>query len=145
MNNPHPREVVAAGASILLEVLGPRGFTFVAGHEGNGSGGRFAQGALVNNTRILGFSFRHGLGEVNYQIDGRSISHENYLKYSGNWKRRRYPDYGSSPEASFAALAQDIEEFLKDFSEGRGEVFLKVVADFEANPNRFSGFSALNR
>lgn len=143
MNAPHPREVIAAGAKTLLEVLGPFGFAFVPGGEGKGSGGLFAQGCLVNGSRRLEFSFRYGLGEVNYRIDDKTISHENYLKYSGNWRRRRYPDFGSSPENSFAALAQDIEEFLADFAQGTGEEFLRVVADFEANPDRFKGFSAL--
>ena len=143
MNAPQPREVIAAGAKTLLEVLGPFGFTFVPGDEGASSGGNFAQGSLVNKTRSLDFSFRNGLGNVSYQINDKAISHENYLKYSGNWRRRKYPDFGSSPEQSFAALAQDIREFLQDFAQGTGEEFLKIVADFKANPNQFKGFSAL--
>ncbi|MDE2628433.1 MAG: hypothetical protein KGL99_14870 [Burkholderiales bacterium] len=143
MNSLHPREIVSAGSEALLTVLGPQGFSFEPGEEGKGSGGLFAQGRLTRGNRILEFSFRYGLGEVMYEVEGNRISHENYLKYSGNWSKRKYPDFGTTPEQSFSALAQDIKEYFADFAGGSGEEFKSIVAACEANPNKFKGFGAL--
>ena len=145
MNSPHPREVIRAGAEILNAVLAQRGFEFAPGEEGQGSGGTFAQGRFTKGNRSIEFSFRYGLGEVSYRIGEKSISHENYLKYSGNWQSRKYSDFSSIPEESFLALAQDIESYLSDFTEGNGNIFLSLVAEYEKNPSKFKGFAALHR
>jgi hypothetical protein len=141
----HPREVICIGAKILQEVLEPCGFMFSPGDEGKGSGGIFASGKFVKEDRVLQFSFRYGMGEVTYQIQKKTISHENYLKYSGNWQQRKYPDFGSTPEQSFSALAHDIEEFFNDFVSGSGEECKGVVAAYESDPAKFKGFTALAR
>jgi hypothetical protein len=144
MNTVSPKEIVKRGAEILATVLTPHGFAFEFGDEGNGSGGAFAQGRFVKGDAVLEFSFRYALGCISYRLQGSVIDHENYLRYSGNWKQRKYPNVGLTPEESFAALAGDLKAFFSDFTNGSGDVFKLVVAARDENPDRFKGFAALD-
>jgi hypothetical protein len=133
------------GAKILAPVLEPHGFSFQLGEAGNGSGGQFAAGAFVASSRAVEFSVRNGLGLVVYRLAGSEITHEEFLRYSGAWGKHRYPDFGSSTAASFAALAHDLRAFLSDFISGECIQFREVLASRNAEPSKFKGFGALGR
>ena len=134
---------LAAGAEVLATVLAPHGFRFIAGDAGPSSGGPFASGSFVKEGRTLEFSVRHGLGQVEYILDGQRIGHENYLRFAGRWGQHKYPDFGRSIQESFVALAEDLQSSFGDFIAGDGEEFMAVVRRFQAEPHKFKGFSAL--
>lgn len=138
-----PAQSLEAGAELLRTILEPHGFRYVGGDAGSSSGGAFASGAFMKQGRTLEFSVRHGLGQVEYILNGQRIGHENYLRYAGHWGNHRYPGFGHSVLDSFAALAEDIQSFLGDFTAGDGAHFIAVIQRFQAEPNKFKGFSAL--
>ena len=140
-----PSQELQEGARILRDVLASYGFSYVATEAGRGSGGQFATGEFIRGDYILSFSVRHGLGIVEYSVGGRSISHEDYLRYSGVWEVRSYPGYGGSIRDDFEGLAKDLASHLASFVRGERDTFLSVVALREANPIRFKGFSVLGR
>jgi hypothetical protein len=133
------------GARLLAPVLEPHGFFFRLGEAGKGSGGQFAAGAFVAANRSVVFSVRYGLGLVTYRLGDQEITHEVFLRYSGAWGKHRYPDFGSSTAASFAALAHDLQVFFGDFISGECTQFRRVLASRSAEPSKFKGFGALSR
>ncbi len=78
-----------------------------------------------------------------YRIGATELSHENYLRYSGRWKARRYPNFGGSVPESFVALAHDLAAFFQDFLYGNGSEFSSVAAEVARDPGRFKGFASL--
>jgi hypothetical protein len=142
---PVSSALLSEGAQLLAPILEPNGFSFRPGEAGNGSGGQFAAGAFVASNRAVEFSVRHGLELVTYRLGGEEITHEEFLRYAGLWGKHRYPDFGSSTAASFAALAHDLQVFFGDFISGECIQFQKVLASRNAQPNKFKGFGALDR
>jgi hypothetical protein len=115
------------------------------GPSGTSSGGQFASGSFERNDRTLELHFRYGLGLVTYRIGEASLDHESYLRHSGIWSARKYPDFGSTPIESFQALSHDLSVFCTDFLRGNGDEFKAIAAAHAANPNKFKGFSALGK
>lgn len=140
-----PEQSLRAGVDRLRPVLEPHGFRYVPGDAGASSGGPFAAGCFAREGRALEFSVRAGLGQVVYVLGDDRISHEDFLRFSGQWGRHAYPGFGQTVEASFAALAQDLESLCTDFISGDGKAFAEVVAARRADPDRFKGFAALGR
>jgi hypothetical protein len=140
-----PAAKLSEGVAALRDVLGPHGFVYRTGEAGVGSGGAFATGSFVRGDRCLELSFRHGLGQVKYRLGESLLDHEAYLRRTGHWAERRYPDFGADHIESFRALAQDIASFCTDFLRGEGDQFRALAAAQKANPNEFKGFAALGR
>ena len=138
-----PRQSLEAGAKVLGTILEPHGFRFIAGDTGSSSGGDFASGTFMKDNHTLEFSVRHGLGQVEYILNGQRIGHEHYLRFAGHWEQRKYPAFGQSIQESFAGLAEDLGNFFTDFTAGEGTEFLAVIQRFRANPNKYKGFAAL--
>jgi hypothetical protein len=133
------------GVAVLEPVLAPHGFAFRQGPSGRGSGGQFSSCRFERGDRVLELHFRHGLGLVAYRIGAAELDHEHYLRRTGNWANRRYPDFSASPIDSFRALAHDLGAFCTDFLGGTGEQFKTAAAAHAANPNEFKGFAALGK
>ena len=128
---------------MLGTILEPHGFRYVPGDTGSSSGGAFACGAFVREGRALEFSVRHGLGLVEYMLNGQRIGHEDYLRFAGHWGDHKYPNFGQSVPDSFAALAEDLQNFFGDFISGPSTDFIAIIHCFQAEPNKFKGFAAL--
>lgn len=139
-----PKVQLLDGVEALRPILEPAGFVFEFGDAGSSSGGGFATGSFVRADRTVAFSVRHQLGLVTYRIGGLELSHQDYLRYSGHWNARHYPNFGTSLSDSFAALAHDLTAFFQDFLRGSGSEFASVVSKAARDPNRFKGFSALS-
>ena len=88
-----PKDALLEGTRILERVLGPQGFVFQFGGEDQGSGGNFAWGEFVRESRRLELHFRHDLGLVRYHVDSWSASHETYMRELGLWEQCRYPGF----------------------------------------------------
>ena len=140
-----PSALLHEGAKVLAQVLGPHGFAFREGEAGNSSGGSFAAGSFVNGDHAIKFSVRHGLGHVVYRLRNEEITHEEFLRYSGAWGKHKYPDFGASTAASFAALAHDLQALFGNFLSGDSAEFESILALRRAEPNKFTGFAALGR
>jgi hypothetical protein len=140
-----PEQSLRAGVDQLRPILEPHGFRYVPGDAGESSGGPFAAGRFAKEGRALEFSVRAGLGQVVYELGKDRISHEDFLRFSGHWGHHAYPGFGQTVEASFGALARDLESFFLDFIAGDGKAFAEVIAARRADPDRFKGFAALGR
>jgi hypothetical protein len=70
-------------------------------------------------------------GMVTYQIGSVSISHEDFMRYSGHRSDAKYPGFNSDPTDAFRDLAHDIAQFGMDFVSGDGSQLLaaKTAAD----------------
>jgi len=140
----HPEQSLEAGANTLRTILEPHGFRYIAGDTGSSSGGPFTCGSFVKENRALEFSVRHGLGQVEYTLNGQRIRHEDYLRFAGYWGEHKYPNFGKSIQDSFTALAQDLQRYFGDFISGPGTDFITVVQRFQSDPKRFKGFATLS-
>lgn len=140
-----PSDALLEGVALLNPVLVPHGFSFSLGACGSSSGGAFASGSFSRDNRSLELHFRFGLGMVTYRIGEAEIDHESFLRHSGKWAQRSFPNFGSVPSESFLALAQDLSRFFSDFLSGNGEYFRSIVSARNASPNKFKGFAALSK
>ena len=138
-----PEEELLNGAAILGPLLERHGFVYASGSSGKGSGGHFASGEFARGDRAVSFSVRYGLGLVEYRLGQSSISHEDYLRYSGVWGKHSYPNFGGTVTQSFSALRSDIETHLRAFLQGTDSEFVAILRARESEPSKFEGFSAL--
>lgn len=123
----NPKESLRAGCAILNPIMTRHGFTFVEGLSGKGSGGNFASGQYVRDTRILELHFRYSLGLVTYHLAESTVSHLSYMReLLGNAGGNKYPGYSEEPLDGFRGLAFDLENFANDFLTGSGEVLVRA-------------------
>lgn len=141
MSTPH--DALVEGASLLRPLMDSNGFEFSLGEAGTGSGGNFAVGQYQRGNRVIRFSVRFGLGRVEYKVGQSSITHEDFLRYSGAWGRHAFPNFGGTVQGSFVALKQDLINHVQVFLSGADAEFLSVVRARDAEPNKYKGFAAL--
>jgi hypothetical protein len=116
--------VLRDGAAIVGAVLAPQGFRRSTVRSGPSSGGLYASCEFRRGKRRLRMHFRHSLGLVEYEIDGVTLSHEDFM-----WsvQRRRgasgYPGFSKDPLDGFRRLAVDIVQFGQDFISGSDRDF----------------------
>jgi len=139
MNQKSPIEILMAGAMMLKAVLEPHGFTFTLDRQGTGSGGTFAFGSFRRAERRLELHYRYSLGLVTYHIATASLDHETYMRLLGVYGRNRYPDFPNEPLQSFQHLAEDIQDFCQDFTQGDGQKFIDMAATFARQPKMCGG------
>ena len=137
-------ELRRAGAEILSLVLAPHGFRFVPGTVDRGSGGDFAQGAFVRETRRLEFSARAALGLVAYRFAERYADHEDLLRLQAQGVRLAYPGFSDDPLDGFRDLASDLTRFGHVFLGGTDLELTTAFDQVDASP-RPRGFAALER
>jgi hypothetical protein len=110
--------VLRDGAAIVGAVLAPHRFRRSTIQPGPSSGGVYACCEFCRGKRLR-MHFRHSLGLVEYEIDGVTLSHEEFM-----WsvQRRRgassYPGFSKDPLDGFRRLAADIVQFGQDFISG---------------------------
>jgi hypothetical protein len=122
-----PIEALEAGRKILDPILGPPGFVFAHTANGDSSGGCFAAGEYVRESRRLELHFRYSLGLVTYHIDSFSASHEAYMReLLGNAKLNQYPGFSDDPVDGFRHLAHDLAIYGQDFLFGTGDELIRA-------------------
>ncbi len=97
MTHRTPLDVLHEGVAILAAVLRPAGFTSMVGTVDRGSGGAFAQGAFVRNSRTLSFSMRQTLGLVCCASGGLLVSHEDFMRVVAPCGAAHYPGFSEDP------------------------------------------------
>jgi hypothetical protein len=122
-----PKIALLEGAEEITRLLGPRGFRFQFGEEGNGSGGAFAWGEFVREDRRLELHFRHSLGMIRYHAGNYNASHKTYMQELGVRDRCHYPGISEDPIVAFHDLAHDLG-FAEDFVSGSAVVLQKAAA-----------------
>jgi hypothetical protein len=129
-----PEEVLAAGRGIVEPVMAAHGFVWVAGAEGQSSGGTFASGSFVRGNRCLELNFRHSLGLVAYHLGDRSVDHAAYMRaVLGVNGGNQYPGFSSDPIDGFRHLAHDLESFCQSFLSGPDEEFNVIASSTRPN------------
>jgi hypothetical protein len=129
-----PEKILIVGTKLLDPILEPRGFRFLLGGSGIGSGGRFASGKYSRENRSLELHFRCSLGLVTYHIQAASMDHETYMRMLGVRERSSYPDFPKDPLDSFRSLASDLELYCEDFLSGTGDQFLRLSTESKHAP-----------
>jgi len=137
-----PTHMRDEGAALLAPLLTAHGFEYIPGVVDRGSGGRFAQGAFVRDSRCLEFSTRHSLGDVVYRLGEHALPHVAFMRAVAPRGAARYPGFRSDPLDSFRDLAADIAAYGTAFLTGTNEAFLGIVDLAQQAP---SGFAALDR
>jgi hypothetical protein len=133
-------EVFEHGSALLAPLLLRHGFTFRALQAGGSSGGCFASGEFVRDTRRLELHFRHSLGMVTYHLATRSISHQDYMRsVLGRPFASHYPGFSSDPLDAFRDLNLDLEEFGIDFLDGSDSALLRRFEDALTQTKPLSG------
>lgn len=118
MTHRTPLDVLHEGVAILAEVLRPAGFTFVLGTVDRGSGGAFAQGAFVRNSRTLSFSMRQTLGLVCYASGGLLVSHDDFMRVVAPCGAAHYPGFSEDLLDGFRAVSSDLRAYGAAFVTG---------------------------
>jgi hypothetical protein len=139
MSSDSPKNQLLAGVKILDSILTPHGFCFQLQSHEKGSGGWFASGSYLKDSRRLELHFRHSLGQVTYHIGEDSLDHETYMRLLGIKGRSQYPDFPGMPLQSFEHLAADIQNYCSDFVCGDGSEFHSLVTRYKLNPSMFRG------
>jgi hypothetical protein len=140
------REVLDRGVVELAEVLGPAGFTFVAGGDQDGGGDDSASGEFRRGDRRLELHVRRSLGLVRYHFGEQSLSHEELVRgvraVEGIATEAQYPGFSSDPAAGFRHLRADLERFGDIFLTGGAKAFRALKKWLDKHPKK-SGFAGL--
>lgn len=124
------------GAKILMQVLGPEGFSFRIVRTGPSSGGKYCQAELSCGHRKIKLHYRWSLGLVRYCIGNQSTSHTAYVTALGIEGDSQFPGFPEDdPMAAFRNLACDLYLIVADFLAGNGKVLAQAAAA-EENENR---------
>jgi len=123
-----PDELLEAGRIILDPVLTKHGFRWAPERTGHGSGGNFAIGAYIRDTRRLELHFRFSLGLVSYSFGDQRVSHVDYMRVAvGPNGRRAYPGFSQDPLAGFRHLAKDLAEYATAFLSGTDQELAAMI------------------
>jgi hypothetical protein len=138
-----PKEILLNGQEILSPYLNQHGFYFSLTSTGIGSGGEFASGIFSKQNRIINLHYRYGLGLVSYQIDKDQLSHEEYLRLTGNFGKNQYPGFSAEKLKAFENLLYDLMNFCNDFIDGSENIFKEHLLRLRNNPNMFKGLKGI--
>jgi len=144
MDESHALRSLDLGRQLLAPTLESHGFAWVPGSAGKGSGGHFASGAYVRGDRRLELHVRFSLGSVTYHLGSVSISHDDFMRYTGRGHDAKYPGFSSDPLDAFRDLASDLASFGGDFLSGDGSQLVAAKAAADAAKN-LSGFERLGQ
>jgi hypothetical protein len=144
MDESHAIRSLELGRQLLASTLESHGFAWVPGSAGKGSGGHFASGAYIRGDRRLELHFRLSLGLVTYHLGSVSISHDDFMRYTGHGHDAKYPGFSSDPLDAFRDLASDLASFGGDFLSGDGSQLVAAKAAADAAKN-LSGFEQLGQ
>jgi len=131
-----PLETLAAGVTILNDVMNQHGFSASKNATGRGSGGTFASTEFTRGDRKLEIHFRYNLGLVTYHVGKVSLSHEDYMwSVIGKRWASHYPGFSKGPLDSFRDLRQDLEEYGAAFLSGTDADFLRFAEGVDSLKN----------
>ncbi|MGA3049092.1 MAG: hypothetical protein ABSD67_20835 [Terracidiphilus sp.] len=123
-------EILQRGSALLAPLLIKHGFIFKALEAGGSSGGYFASGEFVRDTRRLELHFRHSLGMVTYHLAARSMSHQDYMRSAlGRQFASHYPGFSHDPLDAFRDLNMDLKEYGNEFLDGSDSALLRRFED----------------
>jgi hypothetical protein len=140
------RELLDRGVVELAEVLGPAGFTYLAGDDGDYSDGAPASGEFQRGDRRLELHVRRSLSLVRYHFGEQSLSHEDLVRAVRALDRiteeAQYPGFSDDPAAGFRHLRADLQRFGDVFLTGGAKAFRALKKWVDKHP-KTSGLAGL--
>lgn len=121
------------GLEILDPFLKQHNFGFDNYENFKGSSGQFTLAKYKNKCKefILGYDF--SIGQVIYQFENLSVSHDFYLDKLGYTEKKKFQDVQTNDKLlSFTHLLYDFELLVDDFFEGEC-IRLKEIARLQDN------------
>jgi arsenate reductase len=123
LRRPHPERsdaaLLEAGASILADVLKPRGFKFRGVRQETVGQRKIVSGEFRRRDRALELQLRSAVCVATYHAGERRLLHPKYMERLGVAADMRFPGLSKDPLNAFRRLRADLARFAGPFLEGK--------------------------